>query len=82
MGFVREWLVAGGIVEGSEGILLLQNRRRNGAGTISTGAVLMLWRGDCAGADRNDDGQTNRGLGEHEGLSWLKSSHRLGVRNP
>lgn len=28
---VREWLVAGGLVEGPGGILLVQNRRRNGS---------------------------------------------------
>jgi 8-oxo-dGTP diphosphatase len=28
---VREWLVAGALIEGPEGILLVQNRRRNGS---------------------------------------------------
>lgn len=28
---VRDWLVAGGLVEGPEGLLLVQNRRRNGS---------------------------------------------------
>jgi 8-oxo-dGTP pyrophosphatase MutT (NUDIX family) len=27
---MREWVVAGGIIEGPEGLLLVQNRRRNG----------------------------------------------------
>lgn len=42
---VREWLVAGGLVEGPEGILLVQNKRRNGSldwsppgGVIEVGA--------------------------------------------
>ena len=42
---VREWLVAGGLVEGPEGILLVQNKRRNGlldwsppGGVIEVGA--------------------------------------------
>ena len=28
---MREWLVAGGLVEGPEGVLLVQNRRRDGS---------------------------------------------------
>ena len=39
-----------------------------------------FFRGNRTRTDRNDDGQCNRGLGEHGGLSRLKSSHRLGVR--
>src|SRR5437763_17175903 len=47
MGFVREWLVAGGIVEGPEGILLVQNRRRNGSLDWSPpGGVIEVHEGE------------------------------------
>lgn len=35
-GDVREWLVAGGIIEGADGLLLVQNQRRNGSLDWST----------------------------------------------
>ena len=41
---------------------------------------LTLLRGDRARTNGDDDGQSNRGLGEHGGLSRLNSSHRPGVR--
>jgi len=33
---VRDWLVAGALVEGDEGLLLVRNRRRNGSFDWST----------------------------------------------
>lgn len=33
---MRDWLVAGGIIQGPEGLLLVQNRRRNGSLDWST----------------------------------------------
>lgn len=46
-GRVREWLVASGIVEGPEGLLLVQNRRRNGSLDWSTpGGVIEVETGE------------------------------------
>ena len=44
---MREWLVASGIVEGPEGLLLVQNRRRNGTTDWSTpGGVIEVDEGE------------------------------------
>jgi 8-oxo-dGTP diphosphatase len=44
---VREWLVAGGIVEGPDGVLLVQNRRRDGSLDWSTpGGVIEVHAGE------------------------------------
>ena len=44
---MREWLVASGIVEGPDGILLVQNRRRNGSTDWSTpGGVIEVEAGE------------------------------------
>jgi 8-oxo-dGTP diphosphatase len=44
---VREWLVASGIIEGPDGVLLVQNRRRNGAVDWSTpGGVIEVEAGE------------------------------------
>jgi len=44
---VREWLVAGGIIEGPDGILLVQNRRRDGSLDWSTpGGVIEVHEGE------------------------------------
>ena len=44
---MREWLVASGIVEGPDGLLLVQNRRRNGATDWSTpGGVIEVEAGE------------------------------------
>src|SRR5436190_5337882 len=44
---VRDWLVASGIIEGPEGVLLVQNRRRNGALDWSTpGGVIEVHEGE------------------------------------
>lgn len=47
-GPVRDWLVAGGIIRGADGLLLVQNRRRNGSldwstpgGVIDEGETLL-----------------------------------------
>jgi ADP-ribose pyrophosphatase YjhB (NUDIX family) len=44
---VREWLVASGIIEGPDGVLLVQNRRRNGSLDWSTpGGVVEVESGE------------------------------------
>jgi 8-oxo-dGTP diphosphatase len=44
---VREWLVASGIIEGPDGLLLVQNRRRNGSLDWSTpGGVIEVADGE------------------------------------
>lgn len=44
---VRQWLVAGGLVEGPDGILLVQNRRRNGSVDWSPpGGVIEVHAGE------------------------------------
>ena len=44
---MREWLVASGIVEGPDGLLLVQNRRRNGATDWTTpGGVIEVADGE------------------------------------
>ncbi|HEX2850285.1 MAG TPA: NUDIX hydrolase [Acidimicrobiales bacterium] len=44
---MREWLVASGIVEGPDGLLLVQNRRRNGSVDWSTpGGVIEVEAGE------------------------------------
>jgi 8-oxo-dGTP pyrophosphatase MutT (NUDIX family) len=44
---VREWVVAGGIVEGPQGLLLVQNRRRNGSVDWTTpGGVIEVADGE------------------------------------
>ena len=44
---MREWLVASGIIEGPEGLLLVQNRRRNGSTDWSTpGGVIEVEAGE------------------------------------
>jgi len=44
---VREWLVASGILEGPDGLLLVQNRRRNGLVDWSTpGGVIEVEAGE------------------------------------
>jgi 8-oxo-dGTP diphosphatase len=72
---MRDWLVAGGIIQGPDGLLLVQNRRRNGSLDWSTpGGVI-------------DDGETVlEGLGrevrEETGLvveSWAELAYRIEV---
>ena len=44
---MREWLVASGIIEGPDGVLLVQNRRRNGSFDWSTpGGVIEVADGE------------------------------------
>lgn len=44
---MREWLVASGIIEGPDGVLLVQNKRRNGALDWSTpGGVIEVADGE------------------------------------
>ena len=44
---MREWLVASGLIEGPDGLLLVQNRRRNGSLDWSTpGGVIEVEEGE------------------------------------
>ena len=44
---MRDWLVAGGVIEGPDGILLVQNRRRDGSLDWSTpGGVIEVHQGE------------------------------------
>jgi len=85
MEIVREWLVAGGIVEGPEGVLLVQNRRRNGSLDWSTpGGVIEVHEGESVvdGLTREVEEETGIVVTEWigplyevealaEGLGWL-----------
>jgi 8-oxo-dGTP diphosphatase len=75
---VREWLVAGGLILGPDGLLLVQNRRRNGRHDWSTpGGVI-------------DEGETlieglTREVREETGLtvtSWLGPVYQLETDAP
>ena len=60
---MREWVVASGIIEGPEGVLLVQNRRRNGRVDWSPpGGVVEVGAGESVG-----DGLT-REVEEETGL--------------
>lgn len=62
-GLVREWVVASGIIEGPDGVLLVQNRRRNGRVDWSPpGGVI-----EVAGGESIRDGLT-REVEEETGL--------------
>lgn len=72
---MREWVVAGGVVEGPDGLLLVQNQRRNGSLDWSTpGGVI-------------DEGETlieglTREVFEETGLSvtsWIELAYRVEV---
>jgi len=82
---VREWLVAGGIVERPDGVLLVQNRRRNGSLDWSTpGGVIEVHEGESVvdGLTREVEEETGIVVTEWigplyevealaEGLGWL-----------
>jgi 8-oxo-dGTP diphosphatase len=82
---VREWLVAGGIVESNDGILLVQNRRRSGSLDWSTpGGVIEVHAGESVvdGLTREVEEETGIIVTEWagpvyeveavaEGLGWL-----------
>jgi 8-oxo-dGTP diphosphatase len=67
---MREWLVASGIIEGPEGLLLVQNRRRNGSTDWSTpGGVIEVEAGETvlAGLTREVFEETGITVSEWEG---------------
>ena len=72
---VREWLVAGGLVEGPEGLLLVQNRRRNGSLDWSPpGGVIEVAEGESV-----RDGLT-REVAEETGIvveEWAGPVYRV-----
>jgi 8-oxo-dGTP pyrophosphatase MutT (NUDIX family) len=70
---MRDWLVASGIVEGPEGILLVQNRRRDGMLDWSPpGGVIELDDGESAleGLTREVAEETGIVVTEWEGPIW------------
>src|SRR2546423_5220389 len=67
---VRDWLVAGGIVEGPDGILLVQNRRRDGSHDWSPpGGVIEVHEGETLvdGLTREVEEETGIVVTEWEG---------------
>jgi 8-oxo-dGTP diphosphatase len=71
---VREWLVAGGLVEGPEGILLVQNRRRDGSLDWSPpGGVVEVSRGESlrSGLTREVEEETGIRVSEWKGPVYL-----------
>ena len=72
---MRDWLVAGGIVRGPDGLLLVQNRRRNGS---------MDWSTPGGGVDEGEsiiEGLT-REVTEETGLSvtsWVGKAYDIEV---
>jgi 8-oxo-dGTP diphosphatase len=67
---VRQWLVASGIVEGPEGLLLVQNRRRDGHVDWSPpGGVIEVEQGEsvAAGLTREVEEETGILVTEWEG---------------
>ena len=81
---MREWLVASGIIEGPDGLLLVQNRRRNGSLDWSTpGGVVEVADGESVldgltREVREETGITVRSwqgpvyevVAEAEGMGW------------
>jgi 8-oxo-dGTP diphosphatase len=67
---VREWLVAGGLVENQDGLLLVQNRRRDGSLDWSPpGGVIDVSGGESvrAGLSREVDEETGLAVDEWAG---------------
>ncbi len=67
---MRSWVVAGGIIEGPEGLLLVQNRRRNGSLDWSTpGGVIEVADGESVltGLTREVEEETGIRVTEWEG---------------
>src|SRR5581483_5149575 len=67
---VRSWVVASGIIEGPDGLLLVQNRRRNGSLDWSTpGGVIEVADGESIldGLSREVEEETGIRVGEWEG---------------
>src|SRR3954465_9752770 len=66
---MRDWLVGSGVVEGPDGVLLVQNQRRNGSLDWSTpGGVIEVHEGESV-----VDGLT-RGVEEEGGIrvaEWI-----------
>src|SRR3984893_2655655 len=60
---MRYWVVASGLIEGDEGILLVQNRRRNGAFDWSTpGGVIEVDDGESVVAGLTREGAEETGI--------------------
>jgi 8-oxo-dGTP diphosphatase len=70
---MREWLVASGIVEGPDGLLLVQNRRRDGSLDWSPpGGVIEVGEGESvlAGLTREVEEETGIVVSAWEGPVW------------
>jgi 8-oxo-dGTP diphosphatase len=71
---MREWLVASGIVEGPQGLLLVQNRRRDGSLDWSPpGGVIEVGEGESvlAGLTREVEEETGIVVNGWEGPVWV-----------
>ena len=65
---MRRWLVAGGLIEGPEGVLLVQNRRRNGSFDWSTpGGVIDPGETVLEGLSREVEEETGLAVSGWEG---------------
>jgi 8-oxo-dGTP diphosphatase len=70
---VREWLVASGVIEGPDGLLLVQNQRRNGSLDWSTpGGVIEVHEGESVvdGLTREVEEETGIRVEAWEGPLW------------
>jgi 8-oxo-dGTP diphosphatase len=79
---VREWLVASGIVEGPEGILLVQNRRRDGHVDWSPpGGVIEVEAGESVrdGLTREVEEETGIRVTQWEGPVWEVEAEATGM---
>jgi 8-oxo-dGTP diphosphatase len=71
---MREWLVASGIVEGPDGLLLVQNRRRDGTFDWSPpGGVIEVGEGESviAGLTREVEEETGIFVRGWQGPVWV-----------
>src|SRR3954468_1021673 len=79
---MRDWLVAGGIVEGPDGLLLVQNRRRNGSLDWSPpGGVIEVHEGESLldGLGREVEEETGLRVTGWGGLLWSVTTAAPGL---
>lgn len=80
MAALREWLVAGGLIEGPDGLLLVQNRRRDGSLDWSPpGGVIEVAEGESLVDGLTREVREETGL---EVLSWEGPLYRVEAAAP